>query len=76
MQEREFDNLMDGKPAKWADLSLNQKPTKAEVMKSERPIPIDKRTEIDIFIDRHRKLGMSERNIRRKVLKKFKITLV
>jgi hypothetical protein len=76
MQEREFDNLMDGKPAKWAELSKMEKPTKVEVVKKEHPIPIDKRTEIDIFIARHRKLGMSEKNIRRKVLRKFKITLV
>jgi hypothetical protein len=76
MQEKEFNNLMQGQPAKWADELKMKKPTINEVKKNEYPIPVDKRTEIDIFIDRHRKLGMSERNIRRAVKRKFNIKVI
>ena len=52
MQEKEFNNLMQDRPSKWADLFKMKEPTIKEVKKHEYPIPIDKRTEIDLFIDR------------------------
>jgi len=76
MQEKEFNNLMQDRPSKWADLFKMKEPTIKEVKKHEYPIPIDKRTEIDLFIDRHRKLGMSEKNIAKKVKRKFHIRII
>lgn len=77
MQEKEFEKLMVGEPAKWAFLTEMKSPiTKEEVQKHERPIPIDKLTEIELFIEMKRKNGMSEKNIRKAVKRKFHIKVV
>jgi len=79
MQEKEFDNLMAGKPSKMAFIPKKtalSRITKAFVKKNEVPAPRHIVSAVDIFVDRHRKLGMSEKNIRRRVLTKFKIAIV
>jgi hypothetical protein len=79
MQDREFDNLMNGKPSKMAfipDMMPLDKITKQYVAQNEvatlQPIV----SAVAIWVDRCRKLGMSEKNIRKSVLRRFKIKLV
>ena len=74
MQTEEFDKLMVGQPAKWFESS--ELPNLEMVKKFEKPIPIEKATEIDVFIARHRALGMSEKNIRKEVKRKWNIFVV
>jgi hypothetical protein len=79
MQEREFDNLMKGMPAKWADIPIgtpNGNLTNEFVKQNETPVPKPVVKAVDIWIDRCRKLGMSEKNIRKSVLKRFNIKIV
>jgi hypothetical protein len=79
MQEKEFDNLMNGMPSKMAfipdSMSLS-KVTRDFVEQNEKSTPVKIATAADIWIDRCRKLGMSEKNIRKSVLKRFNIKLV
>jgi len=76
MQEKEFNNLMDGKPAKWFEMIEPTKPTLKEVKEKEQPIPVDKLTRIKMFIAQKRANGMSEKNIRKAVKRKFKISVI
>ena len=79
MQEREFDNLMNGKPSKMTFIPREMKSseiTKRFIEQNEIPTPKLIVSAVDIWIDRCRKLGMSEKNIRKSVLKRFKIKLV
>ena len=79
MQDREFDKLMDGKPSKMAfipDMMPLDKITRAFVKENEVPTPKATVSAVDIWIDRCRKLGMSEKNIRKSVLRRFKIKIV
>jgi hypothetical protein len=60
MQERDFDDLLAGKPAKWADIPegipLNRV-TKEFVEQNKKPVPQSTVTAVDIWVDRCRKLG-------------------
>lgn len=81
MQSTEFDNLMNGSPAKWMeskDLFKKDdfKPTLAEIKIFERPIPEATRENIDSLVAKCRKNGMKEAKIRRIVKNTFKITVV
>jgi hypothetical protein len=79
MQEREFENLLAGKPSKWADIPTGMplsKVTKNFVEQNEKPVPTPVVSAVDIWVDRCQKLGMSEKNIRKSVLKRFNIKLV
>lgn len=74
MQTEEFNKLMKGEPAKW--LESSELPNLDMVKKLEKPIPIEKATEMEIFIARHRANGMSEKNIRKAVKRKFRIRTI
>lgn len=78
MQEKEFDKLMQGEPSKMAfipqSMSLDRI-TKEFIQKNEVPTPKPIVSAVDIWVDRCRKLGMSEKNIRKSVLRRFKIKL-
>lgn len=91
MQSPEFNKMMEGQQAKWADLSgLTGKEIKdvlfnknvpveekrEEIAKQEVPIPIEIRNQIDKFIADHQKLGTKNRTIRRMVKRKFNIVVV
>ena len=79
MQERQFDDLLAGKPAKWTDVPFGMpadKITKEFIEQNEKPIPQKIVSAVDFWVDRCRKLGMSEKNIRKSVLKRFNIKLV
>ena len=79
MQEREFDKLMSGEASKLAfvpPFMPLDKITRAFVEQNEVPTPKPMVKAVDIWIDRCRKLGMSEKNIRKSVLRKFGIKLV
>jgi len=79
MQEKEFDNLIGGMPSKMAFIPRmmpSDKITKTFVEKNEISTPPVIVSAVDIWVDRCRKLGMSEKNIRKSVLRKFKIKLV
>ena len=85
MQTQQFDNLMNGKDAKWALLSeleapFNPKGEKAENRKliedKEVEIPIGVRNQINNFIEEQKKLNVKTRTIRRMVKRKFNITVV
>lgn len=79
MQDRELTNLIQGNPSRMAfipeDMPFN-KVTKAFVEQNEVSTPQPIVSAVDIWVDRCRKLGMSEKNIRKSVLKRFKIKLV
>jgi len=79
MQEREFEKLLEGQPSKMAFISPVMplsKITKAFVKENEISTPKVIVSAVDIWVDRCRKLGMSEKNIRKSVLRRFKIKLV
>lgn len=77
MQQPEFNNLMQGFPAKWAPLNAGSKGiTKAEVKKLEQVISPAVRAEMDQFIEEHRKLGTKERTIRRLVKTRWNIKVI
>lgn len=79
MNTNEFDKLMNGQPSKMAfipETMLLDKITKAFVEQNQIPTPKRIVSVVDIWVDRCRKLGMSEKNIRKSVLRKFKIKLV
>lgn len=79
MQDREFDKLMSGDASKLAFIPLAMpldKVTRAFVEQNEVPTPTLMVTAVDLWVDRCRKLGMSEKNIRKSVLRRFKIKLV
>jgi hypothetical protein len=79
MQEKEFDKLMDGQPSKMAFLPDNislDRITKEYVKLHEVTTPKSVVSAVDIWVDRCRKLGMSEKNIRKSVLHKFKIKVI
>jgi hypothetical protein len=79
MQERELDNLINGLPSKMAmipdSMPLNRV-TRDYVKQHEEPTPPKIVTAAEIWIDRCRKLGMSEKNIKKSVLKRFNIKMV
>ena len=81
MQTEEFDKLLKGEPSKMVFLSETMpmpldKITKAFVKQNEVSTPDHIVSAVDIWVDRCRKLGMSEKNIRKSVLRRFKIKLV
>lgn len=79
MQEREFDKLMSGEVSKLAFIPKMMpldKVTNEFVKENEVATPKQMVKAVDIWIDRCKKLGMSEKNIRKSVLKRFKIKLV
>jgi len=79
MQEREFDKLMKGEASKLVfvpEAIPPKKVTSEFVKENEVPTPKPMVKAVDIWIDRCRKLGMSEKNIRKSVLRRFKIKLV
>lgn len=79
MNTNEFDKLMNGQPSKMAfipEMMPLDKITKAFVEQNQIPTPKRIVSVVDIWVDRCRKLGMSEKNIRKSVLRKFKIKLV
>jgi len=79
MQEREFDKLMKGEASKLAFIPETiplKKVTSEFVKKNEVPTPKPMVKAVDIWIDRCRKLGMSEKNIRKSVSRRFKIKIV
>jgi len=79
MQEKEFDKLMVGEPSKIAFLPENMNPNKINmdfIKNNEVPTPPKMVSAVDIWIDRCKKLGMSEKNIRKSVLRRFKIKLI
>jgi hypothetical protein len=79
MQEKEFDKLMTGGASKLAFIPKMMpldKITSKFVKENEVPAPKPMVKAVDIWIDRCKKLGMSEKNIRKSVLRKFNIKLV
>ena len=79
MQDKEFDNLMNGKPSKMAFIPKNMDSNKINmefIKNNEVPTPPKIISAADIWIDRCRKLGMSEKNIRKSVLRRFNIILM
>jgi len=79
MQDAEFQKMMRGEASKMAFIPQSvplDRITKAFVKENEKPTPEHIVSAVDIWIDRCRKLGMSEKNIRKSVLKRFKIKLV
>lgn len=86
MQEKQFDNLMLGQDAKWADfkdvksLQAPGKPVtsaiREEIQRHEQPIPEATRENIDALIKKLRNTGMKESKVRRIVKNTFKITVV
>lgn len=79
MQERELTNLIQGEPAKWATISESvsaSQLTRQFMEQNEVPVPKPVVKAVDIWVDRCRKLGMSEKNIRKSVRKRFNIKLV
>jgi len=79
MQEKEFDKLINGEPSKMAFIPKMMpldKITRAFVEKNEVSTPEPIISAVDIWIDRCRKLGMSEKNIRKSVSRRFKIKIV
>ena len=79
MQEREFDKLMTREASKIAFIpdSMSLKNVTSKFVKeNEVPTPKPMVKAVDIWIDRCRKLGMSEKNIRKSVLRRFNIKLV
>lgn len=77
MQPPEFNNLMQGIPAKWAPLNPGSKNiTRAEIKKIEQEISPRVKAEMDQFIAEHRKIGTKERTIRRLVKTRWNIKVV
>lgn len=76
MQEKEFDNLMMGAPAKWAEMPKGMKPTLQDVKEREKPIMAMVRKDIDSFIEGLRSNGYTETKIRRLTKKEFNIQIV
>lgn len=88
MQSQEFDNLMLGKDAKWADMKKVKtlfadtvnKPNKAALLSAirahEEPIPAPTKADVDALIKKLRDNGMKESKIRRIVKNTFRITVV
>jgi hypothetical protein len=86
MQEKQFDNLMLGQDAKWADfkevksLQAPGKPITAvirkEIERHEKPIPEAARENIDELITKLRNTGMKESKVKRIVKNTFKITVI
>lgn len=79
MQEKEFAKLMTGEASKLAFIPKMMpldKITSKFVKENEIPTPKPIVTAVDIWIDRCKKLGMSEKNIRKFVLRRFNIKLV
>ena len=89
MQSQEFDKLMAGQPAKWADVTdlsfkpFTKKPTiqqrkdaKEEIERVEKPIPENIKSEIYRFINKEREKGTKERTIRRMVQRKWNIKVI
>ena len=78
MQTKEFENLMNGYPAQWAQ--FNDIPSledlKKEVKQNQKPIPEKTQTEINNFVYSEREKGTKERTIRRMVKRKWNITVV
>ncbi len=90
MQSKEFDSLMKGQPAKWADAALlkdimdfdKQRPTiptsalQQEIQKYEVPIPQPTFDEIQEYIAKLRQDGLTESKVQRIVRNKFNITVI
>lgn len=90
MQSLEFNKLMLGSQAMWADLSktddgllqLLKDPNadkllvRKQIEEKEVEIPVEMRTKIDAFIADCKKRGVKERTIRRQVQRKFNIVVV
>jgi hypothetical protein len=86
MQSKEFDNLMAGKDAKWADFGEIKNLKKValvgipdlrkEIQNHEKSIPKATRENIDALIAKLRGYGMKETKVRRIVKNTFRITVV
>lgn len=89
MQQQEFNKMMLGKDAQWADLFKNpevKQRLEMEIMNkgearqiiadAQEPIPTHTRQEIDRFINAERKKGIKERSIRRAVKRKWNINVI
>jgi len=81
MQDKEFNNLMNGKDAMWALLnepakSLSKEEIKKQVAENATPIPQNVSQEIQRFIELKRKEKFTERAIRRMVKRKWNITII
>ena len=78
MQEKQFDNLMEGKPAKWVEnLQINPDESKLKTLNRikdlETPIPKVFSIKVARYIQNRRDNGDSEEVIRKAVKKKFHI---
>ena len=87
MQQNEFNNLMDGRPAKWAELftpnlpenkSLKDNPlfSLTFIQDNEVLVPENIRQDVYKFVQEERGKGENERAIRRAVKKKWNIFVV
>lgn len=90
MQEREFNKMMLGQDAKWADFGeMDMKSRKVlttggeslsnmrdTIQRFERPIPEPTQKDIQEFIAKLRKDGVGEQKIRRIVKNKYRILVV
>jgi hypothetical protein len=90
MQEIEFNNLINGKEAKWMEM---QKPSPFDnplyitntsrkeeirdvIAENEKPVPADIREAVNKFVTQERAKKKSERAIRRAVKRKWNIIIV
>lgn len=83
MQSKEFDKLIEGGPANWAQMEnlsnlkkLTKEQAKEEIKKNETPIPDNIRNDINRFISEQRQKGIRERTIRRMVQRKWNIKVI
>jgi len=82
MQSQEFDKLLAGDPAKWAESfqpssdNLPKVDVRKEIAMHQTEIPEDKQVEINDFILLLMKLNVKEREIYRRVKKRFNISVV
>lgn len=80
MQDKEFNNLMNGKDAMWALLNepakhLSKEEIKKQVVENATPIPQNISQEIQRFVEQKRKEKYTERAIRRMVKRKWNIVI-
>jgi len=84
MQSKEFEHLIQGDPAQWAQFSkipnlttlTEKKEFKKEIQQNQIPIPENVQSEINRFMTTERQKGTKERTIRRMVKRKWNITVV
>lgn len=85
MQEREFDNMIEGRPSNYAEMfelqtrfpsSFPNNLTAEQVAEIEKPVPKEITDKVNVLVKKMKDKKCSDREIRRAVLKKFKIQLV